>query len=96
MFSLANLKDWEIWEKECLTLSTVCNCTDLNFLIINILPLQNLSAFNVSAVSPDCEMKMHTSSLKTGVSQSKNSEAISSITGNWVSSCIKALVATAE
>ena len=60
------------------------------------LPLQTLSAFKVSAVSPDCEMKMHTSSLKTGVSQSKNSEAISIITGNWVSSCIKALVATAE
>ena len=80
-------------KKESPAQTLVCN----NFLKIKkTVPLQALSAFKVSAVSPDCEMKKHTSSLKTGVSRSKNSEAKSNITGNSVSSSSKALVAMAE
>ena len=40
----------------------------------------------VSAVSPDCEMKKQTSSLKMGVLLSRKSEARSTMTGSSVSS----------
>ena len=47
---------------------------------------QYLSARSVSWVSPDCETKKQTSSLKTGVPRSLKSEACSTITGSCVSS----------
>lgn len=48
--------------------------------------MQYLIARIVSAVSPDCETKMHVSSRKIGVLRSRKSEANSTDTGISVSS----------
>ncbi len=53
----------------------------------------HFKAESVSAVSPDCEIKKHTSSRKIGVLLSKKSDDKSTMTGSSVSSSSICLLA---